>query len=164
MHVREFSMLLVKARKERRLTQEQACLLIGIADTSTLSKWETGKDIPSEKMASKIVQAYDEPLLGYVYLHECTELGRLVLPPIVHTDLDNLTLRFQKEYDDIKRIQMDMISIACDGTVEEHEQERWRIVQKKVADLAGVSLPLIIRSFMQSKKPSQDGSLVRAYI
>ncbi len=41
MHVREFSMLLVKARKERRLTQEQACLLIGIADTSTLSKWET---------------------------------------------------------------------------------------------------------------------------
>ena len=133
MHVREFSMLLVKARKERRLTQEQACLLIGIADTSTLSKWETGKDIPSEKMASKIVQAYDEPLLGYVYLHECTELGRLVLPPIVHTDLDNLTLRFQKEYDDIKRIQMDMISIACDGTMEYSSEGSCRFSRGKLA-------------------------------
>lgn len=163
MKTRTFSALLVQARKERGLTQDQACLLIGIADTSTLSKWETSKEIPSEEMTSKIVQAYDEPLLGYVYLHECTELGRMVLPAIVYTELDNLTLRFQKEYDDIKRIQMDMIAIACDCTVEEHEQERWQMVQKEVADLAGVSLPLTIRSFMQNKKPSQDGSLERAY-
>lgn len=160
----EFALALAKARKERGLTQEQACFAIGIADTSTLSKWETGKEIPSERAVSKIVQAYDEPMLGYIYLHKCTELGRLILPPVVQTDLDNLALRFQKEYNDIKHIQMDMITIACDGEVEEHELERWKEVQKEVTELASVSLPLIIRSFMKSKKLLQGGNLERALV
>ena len=159
-----FSIMLAKARKERGLTQEQACFEVGIADTSTLSKWETGKEIPSEKMVLKIVQAYDEPLLGYIYLHECTGIGQLVLPPIVYTDLDNLALRFQKEYNDIKTVQMDMIAIACDGIVEDQEEERWLDIQKEITDLASVSLSLIIRSFMERKKHPQGCNLVSAYV
>lgn len=159
-----FSILLAKTRKALGLTQEQACFQIEIADTSTLSKWETGKEIPSERMVAKIVQTYEEPLLGYIYLHECTAIGRLVLPPIVYTDLDNLALRFQKEYNDIKTVQMDMIAIACDGIVEEEEQARWKDIQQEITDLASVSLSLIIRSFIKSKKPLQDGHLERAYL
>ncbi|WP_053983843.1 helix-turn-helix transcriptional regulator [Niameybacter massiliensis] len=164
MNQNEFTIALVKARKDRGLTQEQACFVIGVADTSTLSKWETGKEIPSERTVSKIVQAYEEPLLGYIYLHRCTELGRLILPPIIHTGLDNLALRFQKEYNDIRSVQMDMISIACDGQVNEDEEERWERVQKEVTELAGVSLPLIISSFGVRKKLLQGGNLERAYV
>ncbi|WP_069997787.1 helix-turn-helix domain-containing protein [Cellulosilyticum sp. I15G10I2] len=164
MYKRLFTDLLVTARKVRGLTQDDACRLIGISDKSTLSKWEKGLITPSESMVRRIVQVYDDPILGYVYLQQCTELGRLILPPIVHASLETLTLRFQKEYHDIQAIQMDMIDIACDGVIEDHELERWDRATKEVADLAEVSLPLVIKNFMRSKKPSQDGSLVRAYV
>ena len=147
----EFTRLLTKARKDKGLTQEDVCLSIGIAEPSTLSRWETGKEIPSERMMAKVVQAYEEPLLGYIYLQSCTELGRMILPPIIHAGLDNLALRFQKEYNDVQYVQMDMVEIACDGIVETDELERWNVTRKELVDVAKVWLPLIIGNLEQEK-------------
>lgn len=159
-----FSALLREARKSRGLSQDDLCMLIGAGDKSIISKWENGVIIPSEAMVKKIVDVYDDPLLGYIYLKECSELGRMLLPDIIQADLDNLTLRFQKEYGDIPDVQRDMIAIACDGVIEHHELDRWSRVEQEVTELAGISLSIVINSFRQSKKPLQDGNPVRAYV
>ena len=113
-------------------------------------------------MVVRLVETYEDPIIGYMYLKECTKLGETLLPDIILADLDNLTLRFQKEYNDILEIKTDMIAIACDNTVEECEQDRWQKVRKEIAELASVSLPLVIKSFITSKKPSEGGNLMRA--
>ena len=163
MNAKEFTRLIIKARKEHRLSQSDACELIGLSDASTLSKIENGLKVPSEAVVIRMVEVYDEPFIGYMYLRECTDIGRLLLPDIITSDLDNLTLRFQKEYNDILKIRTDMIEIACDNVVHDQEQERWREIQKEIAELASVSLPLVIKSFIKNKKPSQGGNLVGAH-
>lgn len=164
MNAKEFTRLIVRARREHRLSQSDACELIGIADASTLSKFENGVKVPSEDIVVRMVQVYEDPFIGYMYLRECTSIGRMLLPDIITSELDNLTLRFQKEYNDILKIQTDMIEIACDNEVNDYEEERWKQVQKEIADLASVSLPLVIKSFITNKKPSQGGHLVRANV
>lgn len=159
MKTKEFSRLLFEARKSRGLTQDALCTLIGAGDKSNISKWENGVVVPSQDMVVRIMNVYDEPLLGYIYLQQCTELGQAILPEIVQGELETLTLRFQKEYNDIRNIRMDMIDIACDGVVEDHEKQRWELAQKEIADLTSVSLPLAIQSFIQRKKPLQDWHL-----
>lgn len=164
MKAKEFTRLIVKARKERRLSQSDACELLGISDASTLSKIENGIKIPSEEVVERMITIYDDPFIGYMYLRECNPIGRLLLPDIITSELDNLTLRFQKEYNDILKVQTDMIEIACDNEVSIHEIERWSQIQKELAELASVSLPLVIKSFIKNKKPSQGGNLVGASI
>lgn len=159
-----FAALLREARRSRGLSQDDLCMLIGAGDKSNISRWENGVAIPSEAMVKRMVDAYDDPLLGYIYLQECSELGRMLLPQIVQADLDNLTLRFQKEYGDIPDVQRDMIAIACDGVIEPHEQDRWSRVEQEVTELAGISLSIVINSFRQSKKPLQGGNLERACV
>lgn len=162
MNNKNFATLLYEARVARKLTQDDMCSLIGIKDKSSVSKWENGVIIPSQDVVLRIVNALDEPILGYIYLQQCTDLGQAILPQIIQAELESLTLRFQKEYNDIQGIKMDMIEIACDGVVHADEYERWNRAQKELQDLASVSLPLIIQSFMQRKKPIQGCNLVRA--
>lgn len=156
-----FAVELAVARKRLRLTQEEACCKIGVAETSNLSRWENGKDIPSMKVIEKIVNVYNDPLLGYLYLQQCTVIGKMILPPIERRDLGNSVLLLQKEHTDINRIKDSMIDIACDGQIEAHEQEQWDIALKEINELASACIGL---SFIQSKKPLQDGRLERATV
>ncbi len=159
-----FTRLIAEERHKRKLSQEAVCKLICVCDAAVISKWENGVVIPSEDMVMRLIELYENPLIGYIYLRECTQIGKMLLPDVVTADLDNLTLRFQKEYNDILKIQTDMIEIACDNVVQEDEVERWREVQKEIAELASVSLPLLLQSFMKNKRPLQGGNLTRAYV
>lgn len=156
-----FAVELMMARKKKRLTQEEACFQIGVADSATLSRWENGKDIPSMKIIEKIVDVYDDPLLGYLYLQQCTGIGRIVLPPIERRDLGNSVLLLQKEHTDINRVKDTMIEIACDGQIDSHEQEQWSMALKEISELASACMGL---SFMQMKKPLQCGNIEKAYV
>lgn len=161
----EFAYVLANVRKAKGLTQEEACELIGVSDTTTLSKWENGVTTPSEKMVKKIVQAYKDKLIAYIYLQQCSELGQLLLPQIDQGDLPSLVLRFKKEYKDIVKIDDEMIEVACDGVVEEYERETWDISLKEIRELMGSCIPLLIQDFSdKSKKPSQGGNLERAIV
>lgn len=161
MQMNLFAVELMMARKKKRLTQEEACFQIGVADNATLSRWENGKDIPSIKVIEKIVDVYDDPLLGYLYLQQCTGIGQMVLPTIERRDLGNSVLLLQKEHTDINRVKDAMIEIACDGQIDETEQEQWSMALKEISELASACIGL---SFIQSKKPLQGGNLERAYV
>lgn len=85
-----FTSLIVMARKQHKLSQLEACELIGISDR-TLSRYENEINIPSEEVVIKMIQVYENPLIGYLYLKECTEIGEFLLPEI-RSDPWNLLL------------------------------------------------------------------------
>lgn len=158
-----FAELIFIARKKRGISQAEACEVIGVSDPSTLSKWENGVVAPSEEMIIKIMAAYDEPIIGYVYLRECTKIGKLLLPEVLLSDLDNLALNFQNEFEDVKEVRREILEIARDSVVDEYEMPRWIQIRQEVEELIGVLLPLMIRNFAKNKTPSQGGNLVRAH-
>ncbi|WP_410495789.1 helix-turn-helix transcriptional regulator [Cellulosilyticum sp. ST5] len=164
MRTKEFTRLIVKARKERRLSQQEACELLGISDASTLSKFENGIKIPGEDIVVRMVAVYDEPFIGYMYLKECTKIGEMLLPNVLLAELDNLALNFQNEFEDVSAIRREILAMARDNLIDEDEKPQWEdVIQKEISELLSVLIPLRIRNFSTKKqKPSQGGNLVRA--
>lgn len=154
-----FAKLITIARKERGISQARACELIGIGDPSTLSKWETGTVVPSEEMAMKLMDAYDDPIIGYMYLQECTMLGNRLLPSVLLSELDNLALNFQYEFEDVQELRRDILEIARDGVVDENEKPRWIQIQSQAKGLFCTLLPMMIRNFDKEKSPCKAGTL-----
>lgn len=154
-----FANLITIARKQRGISQAEACELICIGDPSTLSKWETGAVTPSEEMVIKLMDAYDDPIIGYIYLQECTRLGNRLLPPVLLSELDNLALNFQYEFEDVKEMRRDILEIARDGVVDEIEKPRWLEIQNQAKGLFRTLLPMMIRNFDKEKSPCKAGTL-----
>lgn len=148
-----FANLITIARKERGISQTEACELICIGDPATLSKWETGAVVPSEEMVIKLMGSYEEPIIGYIYLQECTKLGQRLLPPVLLSELDNLALNFQYEFEDVKEMRRDILEIARDGVVDEEEKPRWLQIQRHSKGLFCTLLPMMIRNFDKIKGP-----------
>ena len=154
-----FANLIAVARKARGISQIEACELVGIGDPSTLSKWENGAVAPSEDMVIKLMDAYDDPIIGYIYLQECTKLGQRLLPPVLLSELDNLALNFQYEFEDVKEMRRDILEIARDGVVDEFEKPRWVQIQNQTKELFRTLLPIMIRNFDKEKSPHKAATL-----
>ena len=162
MKTKEFTKLIVKARKEHRLSQQEACALLEISDPSTLSKFENGVKIPSEDIVVRMLSVYDDPFIGYMYLKECTQIGEMLLPNVLLSELDNLALNFQNEFEDVSSIRRDILAMARDNVIDEDEKSQWNgVIQKEVSELLSVLIPLRIRNFTK-QKPLQGGNLVKA--
>ncbi len=58
-------------RLQAGLTQEQAIVLLNIADVSTLSKYENGHLPVSPELAAAMVKVYRTPLLATWYVRYC---------------------------------------------------------------------------------------------
>ena len=161
MKANTFAGELTLARKRRGLTQEQVCFSVGISDPATLSRWENGREIPSIGIADKLAEIYEDNILGYLYLQQCTPIGRRVLPNIVRRDIGNSVLLLQKEHTDLNKIKDVLIDIACDGVIQKEEEEDWNNSLKEIMELASACIGLTLS---QNKKPLQDGGLERACV
>ena len=148
------------ARTEANLTQEVACFKLGIKEVGTLSRYENDVIIPSDEIVNKMVNHYHAKWLGYAYLQQYTKVGRDVLPPLTLEDLGLSVLKFQKEFTDIKKIQPDIIEIACDGIVGQDEAIRWDGTMKEIKDLISASISLLLKK----ERPSQECNLERATV
>lgn len=124
------------------LTQNQAAEKIGISRRA-LGGYETGETIPTSLTVKKMTEAYHAHWMGYMHLQENDDLGRAVLPKIAFDDLTMSVLKFQKEYGDIKDILHDMIDIACDGLIEDHEEKGWERVTNRIMELTTVCMNLL---------------------
>ena len=159
----DFSERIVLARKKLGLSQQEVCEVICIGDPSTLSKWENGVVVPSDEMVLRLMDAYNDPIIGYIYLQECNKIGNQLLPPILLSDLDNLALNFQYEFEDIKELRRDVLEIARDGVVDANEEPRWEHIQKKNLGLLRTLIPMIFGNFYEDRKALRDGNLARAH-
>lgn len=130
------------ARNCTNLTQEQAAELLHISPRS-LSDYEQGKTIPGDDVVCKMIEIYGTKWLAYEYLRQSTKVGQRYLPKIDFSDLARSVLRLQKEVRDLEYVNNDMIDIACDGMVEEHETIKWQKVVKEINEMAGAALAVV---------------------
>lgn len=90
-----------------------------------------------------MIETYKTPWLAYEHARYSSDVVAEYFPALDLTDIARSVLRFQKEIGDIKKINPDMIDIASDGVIEEHEEERWIKVEKEVSEVASASLRLL---------------------
>lgn len=130
------------ARKSTNLTQEQAAEAIGCSVRS-VADYESGRTIPADDIVCRMIELYETNWLGYKHLKESTEIGRKYLPELDLSDLPKSVLRLQKEVSDLESVNQDMIAIACDGIVDQHEESQWQNVTKEILEMAGAALAVI---------------------
>ena len=111
-------------REQAGLTQEQAIVLLGIAETSTLSKYENGHLPVSPALAAAMVKVYRTPLLASWYVrHSCPELAQY-LPELNDPITDgDMALQIEFADDDISDVRKVVKAILRDGSVSNSEAE-----------------------------------------
>lgn len=129
-------------RKNTGFSREYAAGMLNVSVRS-LADYESGKTIPPDDVVCNMIEIYNSKALAYLHLKCSSEVGRRYLPDIHESDLAQSVLRLHKEVDDLKLVNSDMIEIACDGAVENHEKQRWNNVTKEVNEIAGAALSLI---------------------
>lgn len=124
-------------REQSGLTQEQAVLLLGIAETSTLSKYENGHLSVSQELAAAMVKAYRTPTLAWWYVrHTLPDLAPYLQesPPLV-TDGD-MMLHLELSQDDMSEIRGLLKNILRDGRVSPEEAEDLKVSAKTLRMMA----------------------------
>ena len=127
------------ARKSAGLTQEEAAELLNVSPR-TLSDYEQGKTIPPDDVVCRMIEVYKADWLAYKHLKQ-TEIGNRYLPNIDSTDLAKSVLRLQKEVRDFQVISNEIIDIACQGMIKEHD--KWRSIVEKINGMVGAALSVV---------------------
>ncbi|KDR95935.1 Helix-turn-helix domain-containing protein [Peptoclostridium litorale DSM 5388] len=133
------------SRVNAGFTQEQAAEILTVSVRS-LADYETGKRIPSDEVVCAMVRTYDAKHLAYMHLKENTLVGRTYLPDVEFSDIAKSVLKLQKEISDMRKVNDSMIEIACDGIIDEHEEEEWKGIAKEIGDVAGAAMALMFLS------------------
>lgn len=138
------------SRVSADVSQEVAAELLHISSRS-LSDYEAGRTTPPDDIVCAMVEVYSAHWLAYEHLRISSKVGQMFLPEIDFSDLPKAVLRFQKEVGDIQLISRDMVEIACDGTVDHTEIERWHHVGREVTEAIGAAFSVVF-SHQQPRK------------
>lgn len=142
------------ARSNTSLTQREASEKMFISLRS-IADYETNKTTPPDDVVCMMVEIYNTTWLAYEHLRKSTMVGKKYLPKIKYSELAQSVLMFQKEVNDLDSINADMISIACDGIIDETEVSTWNKVTKEIQEVAGAALAVVFTK----EKTSLDGHL-----
>jgi transcriptional regulator with XRE-family HTH domain len=148
----EISKLYYKTcREQSGLTQEQAVVLLGIAETTTLSRYENGHAPVSQELAAAMVKVYRTPLLASWHVRHTnpdlaqylTDVAKLV------TDGDT-TLQMELADDDISEVRAKVKAILRDGRVNEIQSEELKINAKTLRTVANKILSAAV--YLESRE------------
>lgn len=166
MKINRFRTKLIEARKEKRLSQLDVALVLGV-DRSRISDWENGKEDLKVSTVVKLARIYESPEVYTLYMREEHGADDLVpsLPKSFHnsTDLRLVALDIQNEYNDVSQEIPNLMKIFRDGIIDEDEKNGYQVFIQQSKELVAVLLPLIMREEIQKKKALQDCNLERAY-
>lgn len=124
-------------REQAGLTQEQAIVLLNIADVSTLSKYENGHLPVSSELAAAMVKVYRTPLLANWYVRYTNPQLAGYLPELTEPITDG-DVSFQMELadDDITETRAAVKAILRDGIITPEEAETLTIKAKTLREIA----------------------------
>jgi len=132
-------------REKAGLTQEEAVGLLGIAEATTLSKYENGHIPVGQDLVKRMVDAYNTPSLAWWFVvYSNPDLAPyLPEPPTLKTDGD-MMLRLELASDDLAAMRCALKTILRDGVVNCEEMERlkikantFRATASKLMEIAG---------------------------
>lgn len=130
------------ARRDAGMTQEQAAEQLYISVRS-LAEYEAGRTTPPDDVVCRMIDVYGDRSLAYMHLKNSTEVGRRFLPDLHILDLPRSVLKLQKEVKDVTDINPEIVDVACDGEIEEHEHETWQNIEKELMEMVGAGLSVV---------------------
>lgn len=168
MKVNRFRTMLVKARKEKGLSQQDVAAMLNTS-TSCISDWENGKVEPSFSTVKYLARLYNEPRVFTLFVGDEHEADDLL--PILNEidfssfqDLRITALDIQNEYNDVSKGIPMLMKILRDGEIDDTERKDYNNFIQQAKELVAVLFPLIIREEMQKKKALQCRNIEKAYI
>ena len=142
-----FTRLAIQARHNAGLTQEGAAEQLGLSRRG-LAYYEQGK-IPNDTIVAKMMQVYNSPLIGYVYLSENTATGQRLLPPIktvgVSSGAMQLRINLKKAAHEYENIEM----ICSDDIIQPAELGRF---SKCISSLDGLISSILSLKMLKLKR------------
>lgn len=131
------------SREKAGLSQEVAAELLNVHNR-TLSAYENDgyKGGVPDGIVVDMIKIYEDRFLGYLHLRK-RAVGALLLPDITEIDLAKSVLKMQKEIKDVQDINSTIVNIACDGRVDNTEQQTWNEAGKEVFEMAGAALAVV---------------------
>lgn len=142
-------------RMQAGLTQEQAIVLLNIADVGTLSKYENGHLAVSPDLAAAMVKVYRTPLLANWYVRYTNPQLSGYLPELTEPITDG-DVSFQMELadDDITEARTAIKAILRDGIITPEETADLKITAKALRKIADKILSAA--TYLESREPTDD--------
>lgn len=134
-----------KARNYANLTQLVASELLNVSPKS-LANYESEKTVPPCEVVCKMVEIYGTKWLAYKHLRQSSLVGSKFLPSLDLLDVSDLpksVLKLQKEVGDVVGVKDNMIDVAVDGEIQEHEEDMWSLVTKEINEMVGAGLGVL---------------------
>lgn len=138
--IKDFGLLLIKARKSAGYTQEQASELLDIS-VRTLAKYEANQIKPTIDKMNDIVEIYGNEYIGYQYLLTF-RLGQKLFAPIENKSFIANIKKSNKCIDDL-------IEIGADGKVDKKEQPKYKQI---LNTFRLMTKDILILKFCKNKK------------
>lgn len=110
------------------MTQEQAIVLLNIADVGTLSKYENGHLPVSPELAAAMVKVYRTPLLAIWHLRYTNPELAQYIPEITNPITDgDMALQMELADDDISEVRSAVKAILRNGVVTPEEAVQLKV-------------------------------------
>ncbi len=140
-------------RLQAGLTQEQAIVLLNIADVGTLSKYENGHLAVSPELAAAMVKVYRTPLLATWYVRYTNPQLVGYLPELTEPITDG-DVSFQMELadDDITEVRAAIKAILRDGIITPEEAVTLKVKAKTLREIANKILSAA--TYLESREPT----------
>lgn len=152
---KRFADLCYMYRHRARLTLNQTSELLDIAPR-TLSYYEAGRNVPDEIVA-KMVQVYDAPEIGYMYLTQETATGRLIFTAQINTKgIASRALELNVALREVNKQREVLEDICYDDIISDAEKKTFGECIRKLTKLAAACIG--IKLFRQNKKSCTDGN------
>lgn len=124
-------------REQAGLTQEQAIVLLGIAEPATLSRYENGHTPVSPELAAAMVKVYRTPLLASWYVRYTNPGLAQYLPEISNPVTDgDMALQMELADDDITEVRKAVKAVLRDGIVDAQEAEKLKLNAHTLREVA----------------------------
>ncbi len=139
-----FAEVAFQARQRAGLTVEKAAELIGVS-SRTVSYYESGRRVTDEIVA-RMVLSYNAPSLGYYYLSNELETGRLLLPQVIPAGVASKSIRLRVAMDCVRGLQEQLDNICLDDIIDDDERQALDANAGKYMELAAACMGIRIMS------------------
>jgi len=126
--------MLRKARNAAKLSREEAAHRIYIG-SRTLADYESGRTIAPPEVVMKMAEVYQEPALPADYCAKVCPIGQVLAHSLDRSEFAVTVLRVLKEFNDVKKLRDNLVSIAADGQLHDHEMDEFEIILKEMVEL-----------------------------
>ena len=146
------------ARKESRLTQEQAAECLDVSET-TIKAWEQDARVPDNETVAKMAELYGAPWLALEHLRSAgSTLG--VIPEVTVQSLPTAAITLINRVLDFAERHRDrqLLRIAEDGIIDDSERPDFDAICRDLDGIVGAALQVKYTSDAPDKKKDRpDG-------